>query len=87
MSGEGRANHERLVDCPGPHVFALIPEKGSGGRDQYRCSRCTGVAPTSAVCWYLVGIKHGKALARGERSGAHPGDAGAPSVFAAEALR
>lgn len=54
-----KANHKRLDECQGPHVFvSLTPEKQIGQR--FRCDRCQGEADGVHVHWYRLGLAHGQ---------------------------
>ncbi len=51
-------NLDRLLHCPSPHVFALIPESAHGGshwKRRYRCTKCGGEVDNRNRGFYLRG--------------------------------
>ena len=53
-----RANHVRLGNCPGPHVFVAV-EPAQAYNKKYRCEKCGGVLDVVGKNWYEQGLKHG----------------------------
>lgn len=56
---EVQENLRLLGECPGPHDFQPMAERGAFPR--VRCSVCGGCLDLASAEWYRRGLKHGRA--------------------------
>ena len=76
-----RQNAEALDACQGPHDFRLIHERGEvSSRAQFRCRKCSGVAPEQAAVWYRSGLSDGIRQAGRGRAEASAAPAGPRNI-------
>lgn len=55
-----KANHKRLDECVGPHVFTREVSRTGKLVRRWACERCGGEIETVDKSWYEMGLKHGR---------------------------